>query len=116
MLFRSFEFDLKFEDLFLHQEKFLEKDELPNNLLCEELFSTTAEIAEITKKIIRDDNSIISYNSRDKIACKLYIIIGMLFQLCKNYSFDIEEILDKNIEKLYSRKERNVLQGSGDNR
>ena len=39
-----------------------------------------------------------------------------LSKVCEQFNFDINEILQRNIEKLASRAERGVLKGSGDER
>lgn len=43
-------------------------------------------------------------------------ILWQLNEACKDLGFSLEDAARKNIEKLSSRAERNVLQGSGDNR
>jgi hypothetical protein len=39
-----------------------------------------------------------------------------LANLANDLGYSLTEIAENNIEKLESRKERNVIQGSGDNR
>lgn len=42
--------------------------------------------------------------------------VRWLLQVCEYFHFDINEILQRNIDKLASRKERGVLKGNGDER
>lgn len=75
-----------------------------------------AKIAGRVKKIERDYNN----NPPEKIVS---VIVDLL--ICINCSlyftmldrgFSVGEILEMNIDKLFDRKERNVLKGDGDNR
>jgi len=43
-------------------------------------------------------------------------LVSCIKCLCQACNITIEEIMDKNIEKLKSRLERNVIKGEGDNR
>lgn len=43
-------------------------------------------------------------------------LIALIKEICKICNITIEEIMDKNIEKLKSRLERNVISGEGDDR
>lgn len=47
---------------------------------------------------------------------KLTHLISFLHKTCFNFDLDMTECLQRNISKLLSRKERNVIKGSGDER
>lgn len=74
------------------------------------------EIAEKVKKIMRDDNGVLSPERRLEIMKEVGDVMWYLGALCGELSATMEECARMNIAKLQSRKERGVLQGSGDNR
>lgn len=82
------------------------------------------KIAEQVKKFMRDDWVPGQKNTfpekRKEIVEKSWTsIVEMLSSLAKDkdtFNSSIEEIANENIEKLASRKQRNVIHGSGDNR
>jgi hypothetical protein len=84
--------------------------------MAELLAIHTNGVAEIVKKIIRDNNSIISQDRKDKLQEQLRIICHCLRDMIEDAEFKLEDILDYNIEKLFGRKERGTLHGSGENR
>jgi len=47
---------------------------------------------------------------------RIRFILEYIYSLCYNFDIDPDEILTKNIAKLQDRKNRGVIQGSGDNR
>ena len=59
---------------------------------------------------------LIAVGQRKEIAKELGDVIWYLSQLCTKLNLDFEEVANMNIEKLYSRLERNQLKGNGDNR
>ncbi len=80
------------------------------------LAGEAGEIAEKCKKILRDKNGIVS--DEDKLLIKKEIgdQIWYIAALCKEFGLSMDEVAVANIDKLRSRKERGVIQGSGDNR
>jgi len=80
------------------------------------LCSESGEVAGKIKKIIRDNGGIINDQSRVEIKKELGDVLWYLAQLSTELGFSLEEVADKNIEKLYSRLDREKIQGSGDNR
>jgi len=80
------------------------------------LIGAIGKVSELVKKYVRDDNEVLSDIRKNKIACA----VGETFQHLSCLAFDLHiEInlcAEKNIEKLFSRKERNVVHGDGDNR
>jgi NTP pyrophosphatase (non-canonical NTP hydrolase) len=80
------------------------------------LCGETGEIAEKIKKIIRDNNAILDENSVNELKKELGDVLWYLAVLSANLGLELKDIAETNIEKLTSRKERETLSGSGDNR
>lgn len=74
------------------------------------------EILEKVKKIIRDDGGVVTDVKRDAIALELGDVLWYVSQLAAEIDYSLEEIASLNLEKLFSRKTRGVLSGSGDAR
>jgi NTP pyrophosphatase (non-canonical NTP hydrolase) len=84
----------------------------PSLGLCGE----AGEVAEKVKKIIRDDQGVITDVKRDQIAKELGDVMWYVSQLAAEIDYSLGDIAQLNLDKLFSRKERGVIQGSGDNR
>ena len=90
------------------------------------LTSEAGEVADKVKKIFRDsdwdDTNIddplveLSWECREGIAHELGDVLWYVTAIASDLGFELEEIAAMNLEKLASRKHRNQLQGSGDNR
>jgi len=80
------------------------------------LAGETGEVIEKIKKIVRDKNYKIDNETREKIAKEIGDVLWYIAQLCTELNLDMEEIAQKNLDKLFSRKERGVLHGDGDDR
>jgi NTP pyrophosphatase (non-canonical NTP hydrolase) len=71
------------------------------------------ELSSLYAKWYRDEDTDLDIkNVKKEIGDILWFVSGM----CSIYAFDLEEIAQMNIDKLASRKERNVIGGSGDDR
>ena len=73
-------------------------------------------IAGKTKKHIRDDNGELDPKKRDSIIEGLNQIFNYVDQKAQIFNSSVSEVCEKNIDKLFSRKARGKLKGSGDNR
>jgi len=80
------------------------------------LSGEAGEVAEKIKKVIRDKGGVVDDETREAIKKELGDVLWYVAQLATELGLSMDEIAEKNIEKLYSRMERGVLQGSGDNR
>jgi NTP pyrophosphatase (non-canonical NTP hydrolase) len=80
------------------------------------LCGETGEVAEKIKKVIRDNDGILTDSTRDTIALELSDVAWYLAVLAHELGYSLEDILNLNLDKLRSRQERGVLKGSGDNR
>jgi NTP pyrophosphatase (non-canonical NTP hydrolase) len=80
------------------------------------LCGEAGEAAEKVKKAIRDDGGVLTPERREALAAELGDVLWYLAQLATEAELDLDEIARANLDKLLSRRERRVLQGSGDRR
>jgi NTP pyrophosphatase (non-canonical NTP hydrolase) len=80
------------------------------------LCGEAGEAAEKVKKALRDDAGVLTEDRRAALAAELGDVLWYVAQLATEAGLDLDEIAEDNLVKLLSRKERNVLQGSGDTR
>lgn len=80
------------------------------------LSGEAGEVTEKIKKVIRDDNGVISEEKKEEIEKELGDVLWCLAQLASDLDMSLENIAQKNLEKALSRKERGMIHGAGDNR
>ena len=80
------------------------------------LCGEAGEVAEKIKKMVRDDDGILTDERRSALAKELGDVLWYLAQIATEADLDLDTVAEANIEKLTSRQRRNVLQGSGDDR
>ncbi len=80
------------------------------------LCGEAGEVAEKIKKVLRDKNG--RFDEETKLALKKELgdVLWYTAQLASELGMSLADIAQHNIEKLFSRKERGVLHGDGDNR
>lgn len=78
------------------------------------LCGEAGEAAEKVKKALRDDGGVLTDERRAALAAELGDVLWYVAQLATEAGLDLDAIAAENLDKLLSRKERNVLQGSGD--
>ena len=86
------------------------QDRMIENVLG--LVGEAGEIAEKVKKQIRDGSLV----SGEEIIKELGDVVFYITALANYFDSDLDEVLQKNVDKLNSREERGTLGGSGDNR
>ena len=74
------------------------------------LCGEAGEVAEKVKKNIRDGKSL------DGVGLELGDVLWYISALADGLGVTLEEVAQANVDKLTSRKERNMIGGSGDNR
>ena len=74
------------------------------------------EVQGKIKKIIRDNGGIITEEHVIEIKKELGDQLWYISSMCDNLGIELEDVATSNIEKLKSRRDRNTLHGSGDNR
>jgi NTP pyrophosphatase (non-canonical NTP hydrolase) len=90
------------------------KNELFHLLLG--LCGEAGEIAEKSKKIIRDHQSDFSKLDKDDLTKELGDVLWHLAVIADYFDIPFNDVGEKNIAKLADRLKRGVIGGSGDNR
>ena len=82
------------------------------------LAGETGEVMEKIKKMIRDKNGVFSPTPEDitELTKELGDVLWYLSALAFYNGIDLDDVARANLDKLRSRKERNQIHGSGDNR
>lgn len=80
------------------------------------LVGEAGEVADKLKKVIRDNNGVLTDTVKDAVAAELGDTMWYVAVLASELGYGLDEIMAKNLAKLNSRKNRGVLTGSGDNR
>lgn len=80
------------------------------------LAGEAGEIANKVKKIIRDDNMELTEKKRQELKDELGDLFWYLARTCEEVGLNPSEVMQMNLDKLFDRKERGVIQGSGDDR
>jgi len=80
------------------------------------LAGEAGEVCEHIKKAIRDDSGQITDERRQALKKELGDVMWYLAAMCSELGLTMGEVAVANMDKLADRKERGVLQGSGDER
>ncbi len=80
------------------------------------LTSEAGEVADKIKKIIRNDNGMISPEKREALKLEIGDVLWYCSQLARHLEIPFSEIAQANVDKLADRATRNVIASDGDNR
>jgi len=80
------------------------------------LVGETGEIVEKYKKILRNDNGVLTLDKQRELAKELGDVLWYLAMLAKEFGYTLENIAYMNLDKLADRKLNNKIRGEGDNR
>jgi len=80
------------------------------------LAGETGEVAEKIKKVIRDGGGVITEEKKVELSKELGDVLWYAANLAIELGLDLNDIAQKNLDKLRSRQERGKIQGGGDNR
>ena len=80
------------------------------------LLNEAGELAGKVKKILRDKDGEISDEDVRKLEGELGDVLWYFTQVCSELGLTLEEVAERNLEKLRDRKKRGVIQGEGDER
>lgn len=78
--------------------------------------SEAGEIADKIKKIMRNENGVISDERRDALLSEVGDTLWYLSQIARLLETPFSEVAEKNIEKLADRAARGVIRSDGDTR
>ncbi len=74
------------------------------------------EVAEKIKKVLRNDNGVISDERREDLKKELGDVMWYLAQAGVVLGLSLDDIAQTNLKKLADRMERGVIKSAGDNR
>ena len=80
------------------------------------LANEAGEFAGKIKKVFRDNEGYIDLETREELKAELGDVLWYLAMCAFELELELEDIAQDNLDKLASRKSREKLQGSGDNR
>ena len=80
------------------------------------LAGESGEVANKVKKIIRDDDGIVTKSQKQDVGKEIGGCLWYIAALAHDLGLNLSDIAKENLDILESRRERGVLQGSGDNR
>lgn len=80
------------------------------------LAGETGEVAEKVKKTIRDNGGQFDDERRDAIVKELGDVLWYIANIAADLGVNLDDVAQRNLDKLRSRVDRNRLHGSGDNR
>ena len=80
------------------------------------LTGEAGEVAEKFKKILRDKDGVVTNEDAQEIVKELGDVLWYITAIASDLGYDLQAVAETNADKLLSRLERNVIQGSGDNR
>ncbi|MBI2024942.1 MAG: nucleoside triphosphate pyrophosphohydrolase family protein [Candidatus Harrisonbacteria bacterium] len=80
------------------------------------LAGEAGEVAEKIKKVLRDHGGKISDEKKEELKKELGDVLWYVAQISSEFNIPLETVAAGNLEKLYSRFERNKISGDGDNR
>ena len=78
------------------------------------LSNESGEVAGKFKKLFRDKNGIVDDEFKKIITGELGDVLWYLSEICSQLNISLDDIANHNIEKLFDRKNRNVIKGDGD--
>lgn len=90
-----------------------------NASLISQVFGLTGESGEVAdkfKKIIRDKQGVLTDQDKKEIIKELGDVLWYVNSITTLLGSSISEVARLNIEKVHSRKDRDLIHGSGDNR
>lgn len=80
------------------------------------LSGEVGEVLNKVKKVYRDDNGYLTQEMEEDLAKEIGDVFWYLAALCSDLDISMEAAALGNLQKLLDRKERGVIQGSGDDR
>lgn len=96
---------------------FVKKQNCECNIFDDKMLFEVCTLCEIYKKRKRGDNNYRhDFDFAEKVLPIINNCLNRVLCMMSKLNIDLQEVLDKNTQKLASRKKRNVLFGSGNKR
>jgi len=112
-IIREFRLDI---DLIVKQLNSFSSVESSCEFWSDDLLKAMQKITSHLKKSILGNNGELFDKYHDDIETSISAIYSIVSFVCKEFNSSIEDCHERNLNKLLSRKERNVIVGDGDNR
>lgn len=80
------------------------------------LANEAGEVLGKIKKVLRDKEGVFTEETNKAIGDEIGDVLWYIAALARDLDISLEDVADRNIQKLLDRRARNVIQGSGDNR
>ena len=80
------------------------------------LAGESGEVSEKIKKVIRDKGGQIDDQTREEVGKELGDVLWYVAQLATELGLSLSDVAANNLKKLFERKARGMIHGSGDNR
>ena len=109
---------MEFNDYQKQSRKTANYPDAGNNFIYPTLGLTgeAGEVSDKIKKIMRDDNMIVSDEKRLAIKKELGDVLWYIANLSTELGFNLDDVAQTNLDKLFKRKDEGKLGGSGDDR
>jgi NTP pyrophosphatase (non-canonical NTP hydrolase) len=78
--------------------------------------SEAGEVASLVKKIVRDENGVVNVAKYELLCKELGDVLWYVAQIASMLGVSLDEVMQKNHDKLAARMAAGTIQGSGDNR
>lgn len=98
-------------------------EEIPSTVMkylglsyCANGLGEVGEIQGKIKKILRDQGGEIKDSNVQDLKKELGDVLWYVSAMCSELNLSLDEVAEANIDKLFDRKRRDKLTGSGDNR
>ncbi len=92
------------------------KVKLGNNPNHSSLLLYLGDLSGAVKKMIRDDQEVITEEKSNLIITNLCHVMIYVLQICKENQVKFETVLEVNMNKIKNRKKKGTLHGSGNDR
>ncbi len=80
------------------------------------LVSEAGEVAGVLKRVFRDNNCVMEGEYKAKLKLELGDCLWYIASIASDLELDLDDIAEANLTKLATRKDKNTIKGSGDNR
>ncbi len=92
------------------------KDLMSQTIWAMGVAGEAGEVVEKWKKIVAYKDGVVSQEDKDELAKELGDVVWYIAVMADSLGLSFDEIMQRNVDKLKSRKARGVIKGQGDNR